>query len=173
MAELRPDLRLFAADIAGFPEKYPPGCQFHRGDVQTQKFPWDDASIDAITCIHLVEHLQDIRPLMSEVARLLKPGGRVFFETPHPKSLHVRSVPGSRFPLNFYDDTTHVRLVPADELASLARNAGLQVQFTGISRNWLFAASHLFFAWLPPGRKKFTAYLHWIGWSACVIARRS
>lgn len=172
MAELRPDLHFFATDLAGEPEHYPAGCQFHRGDIQTQKLPWRDASLDTVTCIHLVEHLQDLKPLMQEIARLLKPGGRAYFETPHPKSLHVTSVPGSGFPLNFYDDVTHVRVVPVAELASLAQNAGLRVVASGISRNWLFAASHLWYAWLPGSRRKYTAYLHWIGWSGCIIVQR-
>lgn len=172
MAELRPDLHLFATDIAGQPDHYPPGCQFHRGDVQNQKLPWGDASMDAITCMHVVEHLQDLRPLMAEMARLLKPGGRAYFETPHPKSLQVPSIPGSGFTLNFYDDTTHIQIVLADELAKLAMTAGLQIQSTGISRNWLFAASYLAFAWLPPSRRKYTAYINWVGWSACLVAQR-
>ena len=172
MAELRPDLRFFATDLAGNPEKYPSGCQFHRGDVLSQKFPWPDASFDAITCMHLVEHLQDCRFLMTEVARLLKRGGVIYFETPHPKSLDVPSVPGSGFTLNFYDDATHIRVVTTAELAQLAHSAGLQVQADGISRNWLFAASYVLLVLFPAGRKKFTAYIHWLGWSAYLIARR-
>lgn len=172
MAELRPDLRFFATDLDGQPQNYPSGCQFHRGDIQTQKLPWPDASIDTVTCIHLVEHLHDLKPLMLEIARLLKPGGRAYFETPHPKSLQVTSVPGSGFPLNFHDDTTHVRIVPTGELASLAQTAGLRVAASGVSRNWLFAGSHLWYAWRPGSRKKYTAYLHWIGWSAYIIVGR-
>jgi 2-polyprenyl-3-methyl-5-hydroxy-6-metoxy-1,4-benzoquinol methylase len=127
--------------------------------------------MDAVTCLHLVEHLHTLRPLMSEVSRLLRPGGRAFFETPHPRSL---TLPGSGgwFPLNFFDDATHVRLVSADELAREAARAGLQPEAMRISRNWLFAASHLVFVFLPTSRKKLTARLHWVGWSACCIARK-
>ena len=57
MAQLRPDLRFFAADIEGRPENYPSGCQFARVDLQRDQLPWPDHSIDAITCMHLVEHL--------------------------------------------------------------------------------------------------------------------
>jgi SAM-dependent methyltransferase len=172
IAELRPDLRLFATDIAGEPEKFPPSCQFHRGDIQQSPLPWVEGSMDAITCMHLVEHLQDMRPLMREAARLLRPGGRVYFETPHPKTLNVKSISHSGFTLNFHDDPTHVRLVTTDELGKLAASAGLQVEATGISRNWLFAASYPLFALLPARRSKYIAYVHWLGWSAFLMAHR-
>jgi SAM-dependent methyltransferase len=175
MAELRPDLRLFAADVAGQPHKYPLNCQFHRADLQREKLPWPDQSVDAITCMHLVEHLTDLTLLLHEIARLLKPDARVYFEMPHPKSLMLPSPRGKiagSFTLNFHDDPGHVRLVTTTMLAQEAGQAGLQVESAGLSRNWLFAASHLLFMFLPPSRKKYTAYVHWLGWSACLIARR-
>jgi SAM-dependent methyltransferase len=175
IAELRPDLKLFAADKFGSPEKYPAGCRFCRADFERDPLPWPDGSMDAITCMHLVEHLHEPDLLLREVARLLKPGGRVYIETPHSKTLTLpgrRGRGGADFTLNFYDDPTHVRLVTTDELAQQARQAGLQVEATGTSRNWLFAASHLFFVFLPPGRKKLTARVHWLGWSAYLIAQR-
>lgn len=174
MAQLRPDLRFFAADIMGFPEKYPPGCQFARADFEKEKLPWPDGSINSITCMHLVEHLQSLDALMREVRRLLAPGGRVYFETPHPKSLKLPSSKekGSvTFTLNFFDDPTHVEVVPVEKLAAAAKREGLQVVEDGISRNLLFAASYPAFAFLPPSRKKYTSYIHWLGWSAYLIAR--
>jgi hypothetical protein len=41
--------------------------------------------------MHLVEHLDDLSLLLVEIARLLKPGGRVYFETPHPKTVTYSS----------------------------------------------------------------------------------
>src|SRR5579872_3242401 len=57
IAELRPDLRLHAVDLAGSPENYPAACKFHRANLELDRLPWPDASIAAITCMHLVEHL--------------------------------------------------------------------------------------------------------------------
>ncbi len=174
-AELRPDLRLHAADLAGRPEAYPPNCQFHRADLEQDRLPWPDSSMDAVTCMHLLEHLRDQSLLLREVVRLLKPGGQVYFETPHPKSLTLSSPRGraaGTFTLNFYDDPTHVRLVTMGLLAQQVRQAGLEVVESGVSRNWLFASAHLIFVFLPPCRKKFTARVHWLGWSACLIAQR-
>ncbi len=175
IAELRPDLRLFAADVAGRPERYPPGCLYHRADLQRERLPWPDASMDAITCMHLIEHLTDMTLLLQEIARLLKPGARVYFETPHPKTLAMPAARGKAaglFTLNFYDDPTHVRLVTVETLAREAGQAGLEVESAGISRNWLFALAYLVYVFLPASRRKYTARIHWLGWSACLVARR-
>ena len=175
IAELRPDLRLFAADFAGTPQNYPAGCQFQRADLERDRLPWADGSMDAITCMQLVEHLRDSTLLLQEAARLLKPGGRIYFETPHPKSLTLSSPHGravGTFTLNFFDDPTHVRPVAMGALAQQARSVGLEVTASGIARNWLFAAAYPLFVWLPPSRQKFTSRVHWLGWSAHIIARR-
>ena len=174
MAELRPDLRFFAVDAAGTPERYPPGCEFHRANLEKDRLPWPDGSMDAITCMHLVEHLNDLTWLAKESARLLKPGGRIYFETPHPKSTDLPSArdrSGVIFTLNFYDDSTHVRVVTTETLARFVRNVGLEVTREGISRNWLFAAAYPLFFFFPASRKKFTSYVHWLGWSSYLIAR--
>jgi SAM-dependent methyltransferase len=174
-AELRPDLKLYATDVAGQPEKYPPGCQFHRGDIQKDPLPWPAGSFDSIACIHLVEHLTSLDFLFKEAARLLKPGGRIFIETPHPKTVAIQSIPGAwagTFPMSFYDDLTHTKPVATGVIAHAARGNGFKIISSGISRNWIFALSHLVFFLAPPSRQKYTAKLHFIGWSACLIAER-
>lgn len=170
-AELRPDLRLCSADKFGHPEKYPAGCDFQRCDFVQDKLPWPDRSVDAITCMHVVEHLDDLPNLLTEIARLLKPGGRVYFETPHPKTVDLPSAKG-KFTLNFYDDPTHIRVVTMTDLAEKLTRTTLQPGATGISRNWIFAAAHPCFSLLPESRKRFTARVHWIGWSAYLVARQ-
>lgn len=175
-AELRPDLKLLATDIAGAPDKYPHGCEFHRGNVETDPLPWPDGSIDAITCMHLVEHLHTLHLLTKEVVRLLRPGGQVYIETPHPRSLMVPRQPPEapvRFTLNFYDDPTHVRLVPVEEVGLKLRLMGLKTLKQGISRNWIFAAAWPYYRFQPPSRQKFTSQVHWIGWSAYLVASKA
>ena len=150
------------------------GCQFQRTDLEHDRLPWPDQSMDSITCLHVVEHLNELSWLLRESARLLKRGAYIYFETPHPKSLALgspRGLAAGTFTLNFYDDLTHVRPVPTGALAR-RRAVGLEVTDSGISRNWLFAASYPFFAFLPPNRKKFTSRIHWLGWSAYLVAHR-
>lgn len=152
IAELRPDLHLCSADKFGHPEKYPARCDFQRLDFTRDQMPWPDRSMDAITCMHVIEHLDSLQNLLLEVARLLKPGGRVYFETPHPKTVNLPSAAG-KFTLNFYDDSTHVRVVPVTELADQMLPTGLQVAETGVSRNWIFAATHPSSAFCPKAGK--------------------
>jgi SAM-dependent methyltransferase len=172
MAELRPDIRFFAVDKGEQPQNRPPSCEFYQVDLESQKLPWPDGSMDAITCIHLVEHLNDLGFMMAEIARVLKPGGRIYFETPHPESLVLPSSLNTQVPFNFLDDLTHVRVVTAGALAHHARKAGLEPESIGTARNWLFAATWPFFVFLPSSRRKLTSRLNWLGWSAHLTARR-
>lgn len=176
IAELRPDLSLHAADIAGYPDRYPAGCHYHKLDLEKDRFDLPGESIDAITCLHVVEHIRDLPVMLAELKRVLKPGAAAYFETPAPKSLIMPSAPGDaagRFPMNFFDDLTHVKFVSVGALASHAREAGFSVERTGISRNWAFVAAYPMFFFLPDSPQKFTARLHWHGWSAYLVARRA
>ena len=41
--------------------------------------PFSDESFDVIACSHIYEHVSDSRKLVSEIHRLLRPGGVCFF----------------------------------------------------------------------------------------------
>jgi ubiquinone/menaquinone biosynthesis C-methylase UbiE len=71
ISELHPDLSLCAVDIAGLQASYPLGCDFHQAHLQVARLPWPDEHLDAVTCMHLVEHLRDCRHVIAEEARLL------------------------------------------------------------------------------------------------------
>lgn len=73
--ELRPDLEISSSDIEGHPESYPLRTDFRRADFDSDRLPWPDESFDAITCMHVVEHLLQPDRILSEAARLLRPGG--------------------------------------------------------------------------------------------------
>lgn len=53
--------------------------------------PFSSASFDVITCIELIEHLdnQEIEKLLKECHRVLKPGGKFIITTPNYKSLWI------------------------------------------------------------------------------------
>lgn len=55
--------------------------EFLTGDAK--KLPFPDASLDAVCCFQVLEHLPDAPGFLSEVHRTLKPGGQLFLTTPN------------------------------------------------------------------------------------------
>jgi 2-polyprenyl-3-methyl-5-hydroxy-6-metoxy-1,4-benzoquinol methylase len=175
MSELRPDLKFASVDIAGRPPRTPPHTSFAQANLESDKLPWPAGSFDAITCMHVVEHLRTMTNLWREIARLLKPGGRVYVETPGLQSVKTPSPPESlrgKITLNFYDDPTHIHPVPIATLMSAARDVGLAGTRTGRSRNWLFAAAYPVLSIVSRTRKRYVAKIHWLGWSVYLIAEK-
>lgn len=48
-----------------------------RGDIQT--LPFADETFDAVTCLDILEHVDDPKRVLSEIQRVLKPNGFFFF----------------------------------------------------------------------------------------------
>jgi ubiquinone/menaquinone biosynthesis C-methylase UbiE len=64
-------LRRAQVRAAGYPDR----LDLVHGDAQS--LPFDDASFDIVTCSHSFHHYPDQRGVVAEMARVLKPGGRV------------------------------------------------------------------------------------------------
>jgi 2-polyprenyl-3-methyl-5-hydroxy-6-metoxy-1,4-benzoquinol methylase len=174
-AELRPDIRFAAVDLNAA-RKLPPETRFFQANLESDRLDWTDASFDAITCMHLVEHLSSTTHLWGEIARLLRPGGRVYVETPGPMSLTTASAStragAAGVTLNFYDDRTHTALVPIERMNREAAAAGLVPVKSGPARNWLFAAAYPAFRLIPPRRNRYVSWLHWAGWADYIVATK-
>lgn len=73
----RPDLEVHGVDISkpaiGFAKKEPCGVTFRVGDVYN--LPHSDNFFEAVVLGELLEHLEDPRRALREMARVLKPGG--------------------------------------------------------------------------------------------------
>jgi len=173
--EARQDLHFFSTDIQGTPANYPPNTQFERADITVAKLPWPDNSMDAITSMHLVEHITEFDNFFKETYRLLKPGAAIYIETPHPLTQFLQSnskTQAGKFTYNFWDDLTHQQIVPVGKLAAMAIPQGFTVEKVGISRNLIFALSY-FFSFLLSDRKKMIAKIHFIGWSSYIILKKN
>jgi 2-polyprenyl-6-hydroxyphenyl methylase/3-demethylubiquinone-9 3-methyltransferase len=97
------------------------------------------ASFDAVTCMEMLEHVPDPAAVVAACARLVKPGGSVFFSTinRNPKA-YLFAVIGAEYLLNMLPKGTHdyAKFIKPSELSSWARNAGLDISgLKGMSYN--------------------------------------
>lgn len=96
-------------------------------------------SFDAVTCMEMLEHVPDPGAVIAACARLVKPGGKVFFSTlnRNPKS-YLFAVIGAEYVLNMLPKGTHDyrKFIKPSELSAWCRQAGLDVAgMTGMSYN--------------------------------------
>jgi len=65
-------------------------CEVDLFNAETDAYPYPDARFTTVLCCELLEHLyEDPMHLMSEVNRILKPGGRLLLSTPNTCSLRA------------------------------------------------------------------------------------
>lgn len=96
-------------------------------------------SYDVVTCMELLEHVPDPASLVAACARLVRPGGRVFFSTlnRHPKA-YLFAILGAEYVLRMLPKGTHdyAKFIRPSELAHAMRSAGLSLrEMTGLSYN--------------------------------------
>ncbi len=96
-------------------------------------------SFDVVTCLEMLEHVPDPESIIASAARLLKPGGDLFFSTinRNPKSFAL-AILGAEYLLNMVPKGTHdyKRFIKPSELASAIRANELSLlDITGITYN--------------------------------------
>lgn len=64
------------------------------------RLPFKNASVDTLICTGVLEHVPDPGGAMAEIYRVLKPGGRVFVETPFMQTVHAAPDDYSRWTPN-------------------------------------------------------------------------
>ena len=84
---------------------------------------------DAVTCMELLEHVPRPASMVAACARLVRPGGQVFFSTinRNPKA-YLFAVIGAEYLLRLLPKGTHdyLRFVKPSELARWSRDSGLR-----------------------------------------------
>ncbi|HSD95872.1 MAG TPA: bifunctional 2-polyprenyl-6-hydroxyphenol methylase/3-demethylubiquinol 3-O-methyltransferase UbiG [Sulfuricaulis sp.] len=88
-------------------------------------------AFDVVTCMEMLEHVPDPASTIAACARLVKPGGQVFFSTinRNPKSW-LFAIVGAEYVLNLLPKGTHeyLKFIKPSELEGWARHAGLTMR---------------------------------------------
>ena len=110
-------------------------------DIRYEKSSVEDyaGEFDIVTCMELLEHVPQPASMVAACARLVWPGGRVFFSTinRNPKS-YLFAVVGAEYVLGLLPKGTHdyARFIKPSELLRWSRAAGLRVEeMTGMTYN--------------------------------------
>lgn len=96
-------------------------------------------AFDAVTCLEMLEHVPNPASVVSACARLVKPGGQVFFSTlnRNPKA-YLLAVIGAEYVLQILPKGTHdyAKFIKPSELARWAKTTGLEpAELLGMSYN--------------------------------------
>ena len=102
---------------------------------------------DVVTCMELLEHVPEPAGMVAACARLVRPGGQVFFSTinRNPKSW-LFAIVGAEYVLNLLPKGTHeyLKFIKPSELEGWARHAGLTMrELIGMHYNPLTRAYRL------------------------------
>jgi 2-polyprenyl-6-hydroxyphenyl methylase/3-demethylubiquinone-9 3-methyltransferase len=94
---------------------------------------------DVVTCMEMLEHVPQPSSAVAACARLVRPGGHVFFSTinRNPKS-YLFAVVGAEYVLRLLPRGTHdyARFIKPSELSRWARDAGLRTaELIGMTYN--------------------------------------
>lgn len=79
-------------------------------DINAPYLPFKSETIDEVIMTDSLEHTNDVRATLKEVARLLRQDGSVFIRAPHFSSLHA------------YSDFTHQHFFSAEGMRMLFQN---------------------------------------------------
>lgn len=113
------------------------GISVRAGTLQDQQYP--AGSFDAVTCVHVLEHVHDPVGLLREIARVLRMEGRLVVVTPNIESLGHRRYGAAWLNL---DPPRHLYLFSARTLRRVAEMVGLKVlELRSTARSaWVYGA---------------------------------
>lgn len=69
------------AIIAAMDHAKAQGLSIDYREASGEKLPLADGSMDIVVCVDVLEHVEDMGKVLSEIGRVLKPGGLFFFDT--------------------------------------------------------------------------------------------
>lgn len=81
---------LHGVDYTQVAEARERGVQVLEADLEQGAFPYEDDTFDVVVANQIFEHLKQIYRPLSEIHRILKPGGHLLFSVPNLAALHCR-----------------------------------------------------------------------------------
>lgn len=102
-------------------ERARPGASFLQGTAEN--IPVGNALFDQAYAFDVLEHVRDPEKSVSELARVIKPGGRLILAVPHPRSERVI---GALDP-EYFTPKMHVRVFTRHTLRALVERHGFRV----------------------------------------------
>ena len=128
-----------------------------KGSVPDTGLPPD--SFDAVTLNHVIEHVHDPRRVLSELFRLVRPGGRVILTTPNWRSYGAKLF--GRWWRGF-EPPRHLVLFTPDSLSAAITNAGFvepEIRVQPEVADFFFLQSHSIASSAPAGSLPLTPEL--------------
>jgi ubiquinone/menaquinone biosynthesis C-methylase UbiE len=101
--------------------------------------PFDDGEFDLVLLAETIEHVVDVQSLLSEVRRVLKPGGELAVTTPAHGRLTGFGLLLRGFERTFDPLSPHIRFFSQHSLAGLLDEMGFDVQSLKRRRGTLLA----------------------------------
>jgi ubiquinone/menaquinone biosynthesis C-methylase UbiE len=104
-------------------------------DITTINLP--DKSFDLIICYHILEHTPDDRKAMTELFRVLKPGGNILIQTPFGEGeiYEDNSITTEAERKKHFGQADHVRIYSAKSLRERLKQAGFTVSILQFKEN--------------------------------------
>jgi 2-polyprenyl-3-methyl-5-hydroxy-6-metoxy-1,4-benzoquinol methylase len=103
---------------------------YSSGDLN-ESLPYSDASFDAVVALEVIEHLENPRHFVREIARILKVNGRCLITTPNQISLSSKFCLLLRGQFQHFQDSSYpahiTALLPID-LQRITTEAGLAIK---------------------------------------------
>jgi 2-polyprenyl-6-hydroxyphenyl methylase/3-demethylubiquinone-9 3-methyltransferase len=91
----------------------------------------EPASFDVVTCMEMLEHVPDPAAIVAACAKMVKPGGHVFFSTINRNAKsYALAIIGAEYILGLLPRGTHdyAKFIKPSELSRFCRQAGLTVR---------------------------------------------
>lgn len=135
LKKLRPGLHVYGCDLSQRAitetQAYKDGVEYEVAEATS--LPYDDATFDAVMLFDVLEHVPDVKAVVREIARVLKPGGLFHGFIPiegQPKTLFYRLRQSTRLPIARWkrERIGHIQQLTDSEVEQIFRACGFSLR---------------------------------------------